>query len=142
MDWKSDWLYALVFRIVECVWKQAQSDGSGEYGPPPDYFVVQETAAGNWERSVCRAPVVRQWIYRGEAFELCGPDNPLPNDEVEYRGMFYSRASFSFHIDSDRKRLLIDYVLGMRYGRGHSYRIVGEGEAARLEPGEGLAWIS
>ncbi len=138
MGWKSDWLYKRIFNEVVNLWTRALRQGTGRFGPPPSALVIIEMRSADWENATFRGEARRQWVYQG--------GEPEPVAELtgggEVRGMFYERGTIAFRIDGNRKRVLLTYVLGPRYGMGAILRVVGQGAKGRLAAGEGPGWIS
>jgi hypothetical protein len=53
--------------------------------------------------------------------------------------MFWQLGLVRFHIDSDRKRVALEYVVGPHYGRGAVFRVAGQGKYGQLRS-EGPVW--
>src|SRR5262245_35997634 len=77
MGWRTDWLYHRIFDEVAQLWKRAQREGRGKFGPAPDSLVVRERSGADWEQVLCLAGVVRAWAYQGAEFD----ELPLAADD-------------------------------------------------------------
>src|SRR5262245_45323306 len=114
MRWQSDWLYQLIFDEVTSLWAQAQHEGAGKFGPPPDRFYIQQYADAQWEQLVCQPPVLRTWAFDGHSRPLLLPILPPPIPDRAIRGMFYVEGVILFHLTNDRKRIVWNHYLGRR----------------------------
>ena len=144
MGWRTDWLYGLVFREIERIWARARKEGAdGRFGPAPDFLVVRQYAGANWIEPECAPPVLREWVYSGGELEPRPPtdsDKPAP---LVRRGMFWDVGAVRFHIAPDRKRVVLTFQIGPLYGRGHAFRVGGQGKTSVLERDpDSRAWIS
>ena len=142
MGWQSDWLYQLVFDEVDRVWHRAIKDGAGRFGPAPTTLLISEMRDADWENARCRGDAHRQWTYQGGQPELVPLAEDGAVDVGEQRGMVYERAAVTFCIDCDRKRIVFNYTLGPRYGRGMVFAVIGQGAKGRLSPTGGTMWVS
>lgn len=142
MGWRTDWLYGLIFHEVQRVWRRAIREGRGKFGPAPSQLLIKEMSDADWELMRSKGRELRKWCYSG------GTPEPLPvEDETteslgEQVGMFYEKGDVRFFIASDRKRVLLTYTLGPRYGRGMAFAIEGQGAKGRLVPTGGPGWVS
>jgi hypothetical protein len=137
--WRTDWLYRLVFKEVAAVWEKVRSEGRS-LGTPPDWLCVQELRRADWENLRCLGPVRRAWSFRSGGLSPLPPEGVDP-DCGEPRGMFYQVGRVRFHI-ADRKRLVFEYTVGPRYGRGVFFRVAGQGKRGRLHLDGPLMWVS
>ena len=141
MGSRSDWLYRLIFEEAARVWDEVVRHALRTGQPAPEYLLIRETAGARWDTGWCAGEVRRSWRYRNGHLEPCRADeNPVESDVVH--GHLYDVGAFAFHIAADRKRVLINYMLGPRYGRGNTYGVRGQGARGRLVDGEGAGWIS
>jgi hypothetical protein len=143
MEWRTDWLYALIFAEVRRVWYRAQRDaasGGGAPGSPPALFVISEYERGDTAKARCFAPALRRWHFRGgEDFGLVEGDAAAPGGRAQ--GMFYDVGRVGFFVAEDRRRVVFEYLLGPRYGGGRLLAVEGEGRSARLAPSaDGAEW--
>jgi hypothetical protein len=144
MGWKTDWLYSLLFRQVEQIWKRVRREAARDpelFGPAPASLCVQECREMDWEQVYCLPPVLREWTCSGVGMEE-RPPGELPQPvRTDPDGSFYRTGLVQFHIAPDRKRVGMVYVLGPHYGRGGVYRVCGQGSTGRLIAGPN-GWIS
>jgi len=145
MEWRTDWLYALIFAEVRRVWYRAQHDavsGGAAFGSAPNLFVVSEYEKGDPSKSRCFAPAKRRWHFRGgDDFGLLDGDVTTVVSGGRPQGMFYDVGRVGFFITEDRRLVVFEYILGPRYARGILLEVEGQGRGARLNPsGEGVRW--
>lgn len=118
MGWQTDWLYQAIFNEYRRAWDKAQQEGRGQFGPASARLIVCEFSDADFERPTCRGDRIRVWTFAGIDFHF------VPNAEFEelrsgeITGMFYTTAVAGFHITGDRKRVVLEYCFGPRYGRG------------------------
>jgi hypothetical protein len=140
MEWRTDWIYALIFAEVRRVWYRARRDAASgaASGSAPNLFVISEYEKGDTAKARCFAPAKRRWHFRGGAdFDLV--DGDAPGGRAQ--GMFYDVGRVGFFVTDDRRLVVFEYILGPRYGRGCLLAVEGEGRAARLGPSdEGAEW--
>lgn len=128
----TDWLYQLVFQRVADLSAELRT----EHVDSPDRFVVDEMSHADWDTAFCSGQVSRTWTHDSEGLKAGQTEEP-----AECRGMFFKVGLVRFHIAADRKRVLFEYRVGPRYGRGFTYRVVGQGKLGRLMP-DGTMWVS
>jgi hypothetical protein len=139
--WRTDWLYRLVFREVADLWAEVRS-GNPEMGRPPELLVIEELGGADCQTARCLPPVRRVWTFGPEGLQ------PRPGDEENLaacagrRGMFWRVGLIRFHVAAGRRRVVFEYVVGPRYGRGLILRVAGQGKKGRLRPEAGPAWLS
>jgi hypothetical protein len=146
--WRTDWLYQLIFDEVARIWTRAiRESTSAIMGPPPDFLLIRECGDADWERVLCRPPILREWTYRGTAFELRASSDAEPLPPLTQQDAFYNYGDVRFHIRPDRKKVVFEYVLGPLYGRGIVHRVVGQGRRGKMrgwlagDP-DSMSWIS
>lgn len=135
MGWKSDWLYRLVFQQFEQAWMKAQAEGASRFGPAPESLLVgqhSETIVDGVS-PYCRGPIARKWCYAGGDWTELESGRSTSVDHA-VRGMFFQTAIGRFCISPDRMTVVIEYVLGPRYGRGFTLTVEGQGDSAVLMP--------
>lgn len=137
--WRTDWMYARIFREVGNLWEEVRT-GDPRMGTPPEQLRVEEMCGADWEGARCLPPVRRVWTF--------GPDGLHPQmgeagpaECGAARGMFWQVGLVRFHVAVDRRRLVLEYAVGPRYGRGRVFRVAGQGKKGRLCP-VGITWIS
>jgi len=143
MQWRSDWLYHLIFDEVVRLWAQAQREGTGTFGPAPDRFYIQQCAAIDWKHLFLQEPILRLWLFQGTLPPILVSAVPPPVLDQTVRGMFFVDGTVQFCITADRKRVIWNHWLGRRYGRGKVFRVVGQGLTAQLEKDPEFGeWVS
>ena len=142
MGWKSDWLYRLVFNYLELAWTTAQRDGECRFGLAPTLLRVTEFFAytdGQQFASLCQPQ--RCWVYNGFEWREEEMLERYPVNSVF--GMFYIEVRGGFFISADRKKVVIEYRFGPRYGRGGVFVVHGQGTRATLLPKlDSIGWVS
>jgi hypothetical protein len=171
MGWKTDWLYVLVFDLVRDLWnsmsrfaeQMTERNGSQPSQPPLDALLVYQCGEADLSRASCRKPILREWVFDGEAFterdseEMADPINPhqkrsshhfavllagLPKP-LEVRGALFVQGMVCFYITADRKHVLFTYQIGPRFGRGSLYSVEGQGQSGRLTlERDAAGWVS
>ncbi|HEX4128833.1 MAG TPA: hypothetical protein VHZ24_02235 [Pirellulales bacterium] len=127
MGWQSDWLYELIFHEVEIV-REAATRHDAKNGQPPNTCFVSEYTDADWERAMNQGSVKRSWILkRGEPIAESDTACNL-GDDSEVDGVFFDKAFVTFHIATDRKRVVFVYFLGPRYARGRILAVQGQGK--------------
>lgn len=142
MGWQTDWLYDLIFHEVERVWRRALREGRGKFGPAPSQFLIKEMCEADWESMRCKGEEHRKWRYSGGSPEHLPAEDETRESLGEQRGMFYEKGEIRFHVAPDRKRVLLTYTLGPRYGRGMALAVQGQGAKGKLVPSGGPGWVS
>lgn len=137
MGWQSDWLYTLVFAKITEVWNGALQNAAEHpdlFGPPPASRRVQECGKIT-KRPVlyCVPPVIREWQFDGTGFALSDPPYINNTDPKPLQIAFFTNPVLRFHIQPDRQKVVVSFVLGPRYGGGYDLLVRGEGPTARLE---------
>jgi len=131
-DWKTDWLYALIFRELDDWCKCFE---------PDEYYLIEERDTD--DGSVCTGAIIRAWRRNLQGIEEITLQEHL--NLTKRRGeiiRFGAEYLARFHIHADRQRVVYgwstNYLVG---GDGGRYRVVGSPEDATLEY-EGGGWIS
>ncbi|HNB71863.1 MAG TPA: hypothetical protein PLS70_12155, partial [Acidobacteriota bacterium] len=137
MGWKTDWLYSLIFAEVRRLWNRArwESERMGpDFGPAPGPLIISEYSDGNFTNATCRGLRKRQWRYSGdEQLTLIEPDDPDISHVSETSDqMFFSVGEVRFSISADRKSLILEHLLGPRYGCGQVFQVHGQGKRGYL----------
>ena len=96
----------------------------------------------DWEVLRCRGDIQRQWRFGGTEPEVLPVDPEGDAGVGEQRGMFYERGDIQFHIASGRRRVLLTYSIGPRYGRGMELAVHGQGKKGKLIPSGQFSWQS
>lgn len=134
-DWRTDWLYGLVFRDADTSWAMCQPDT--EYW---QYVLICEWSEANGP-DCCGKPL-RAW--RRDA------DGLTDISIVEYERLvrtiqnrLYPFILVDFHISNDRKQVVLSHQEANTAGGGNRYVVQGKGEHAKLveDPAAGF-WIS
>lgn len=142
MGWKSDWLYAVVFKMADAVVDKARNDARQLAKASPITWVLAEYSQADWNFPVCGGPVMRTWTKSQcdwqetpEILDVAPPRSKLAD-------FCYPTALISFHVAEDRKRVVLNYSVGPRYAGGRIYRVSGQGIRGKLTPADGPSWIS
>jgi hypothetical protein len=140
-DWKTDWLYKLVFQHFENAWLDVKDDRFLGAIPPEEFLITQFDEMDD-DGGIRRGKPIRFWQYIGDDFiEVQERDNYRESNPVRYPR--YKYATGRFAISPDRKTVYIDYVFGPLYGRGYTFLVQGEGDKAKLVPKPGgFHWLS
>jgi hypothetical protein len=103
---------------------------------------VEETTDADWESAFCRGSIRRAWRLDATGWQPEDAEKEPFRAGGELRGMLWLVGLFRFHVTGDRKRVLFQYQVGPRYGRGMTLRVAGQGRRGRLLPTGGCCWIS
>ena len=153
MKWETDWLYQLILRDIENIWKRAQKDGAGPQGPAPDYLLVSQLAGlTTWKNetdpsrlsAAMTMPVLKQWVFDSSGMRPRTESDAQWGDKRIQRGMFYQFGTVGFHINSERKLVVIQFQVGPRYAGHRVFSVRGQGkkgeDRGRLQPHLDFTW--
>jgi hypothetical protein len=127
MDWKSDWLYKLIFQEVEETW----NNGCRRSKNPAHwrYVLVEEWTSA--DGVMCDGRVVRTWVRDENGLSKISLLAHAKR-KLHARGLMFPFIILLFHIPEDRKRVVLGRIRGSLDGFGSRYLVQGEGEQARL----------
>ena len=114
MSWQSDWLYDLILREVERIWKQRPSRISA--------LRVTEFSEGEFDDWLMCKNASRCWLYNQngiQANDIDQLDDAQPKPNIGHVG---------FHISESRDLVIFFYALGPLHGRGNVFRVIGQGK--------------
>ena len=128
----------LVLGQVDQTWGEVRATATGERGPAPSAFIVNQFAAARWDRAECDGSLVRQWV-RDESGTAERPPSPAELAAVSVRHRMCNEVGeVSFHISAGLDRVVYTYVVGLRFGRGMILRVSGY----QLELDAMSQWVS
>lgn len=147
MGWRTDWLYGCLFEYVETLWRACQKSAMRGSGTPPEIIYILQGGNADWNRPVCKPPLLRAWRYDASGLQKVPIPIQNPYAHEKPHGMFYRAGSMAFHIREDRKYVALVYVVGPLYARGYVYKVIGQGKhgkyRGRLELAEGFPmWVA
>jgi len=136
-DWRTDWLYTLVLRNAENSWEWCSRAPDGKLCR---YVLIEEWSSASDSR--CRGKVVRAWIRDAEGLRAISLEEYKQHKRT-IRGRIYPFVIMEFHIQPDRKRVVLGDRQASTAGRGCRYLVAGEGDQAKLisDPTGGF-WVS
>ena len=137
-DWKTDWIYQLVFREVEDAWQQCLHVRKRD-SKVWRYVLVAETTSTF--DSVCVGRTVRAWVRDESGLREIGLEE-YEQHVKKIRGSIYPFILFTFNISENRQQVAISQREASRAGFGRNYLIEGEGEQAHLVVDAKGGWIS
>ena len=151
MGWKTDWLFALIFREIQRIWNEAnrfaeQISKPEKPQPSLEALRVRQCAGARLGSGFLSPPILREWLFDGADFTELEPTEtflpkrkgkalvpfPLSVRNSESRGALFVEGNVSFYITPGRKQCVLTYQLGPRYGRGIVYEVHGQGTGATL----------
>ena len=126
IDWKSDWLYQLVFQELKDRWLKVR---------PKEFFVTQLDEVGE---NMSKGKPVHFWQFKGDNFV------EIKEDEVkeDENGTYFHRFQYAkgyFAISPDRKNVAVDTVSCPLHDWGGVYSVKGAGDKAKLMHKPGLS---
>lgn len=97
------------------------SKNIAKYGKTPTTAYLEQY--GNYgAEAMLRGQTILKWQMTTDAIEVKElSDYCWTKGNVD--GIYYSQANFGFSISEDMKFVVVEYLLGPRYGRGLSYKI-------------------
>jgi hypothetical protein len=136
-DWRTDWLYGLVLRNAERWWEWCSR--------VPDRKVWRYVLIEEWSSakdSMCRGKVVRSWIRDAEGLREISLEEYKQHKRKIHRRI-YPFIIMEFHIQPNRKHVVLGNRQASTAGRGSRYLVEGEGDQAELIPDPtGSSWVS
>ena len=138
IDWRTDWLYALVFTKADGEWQSCQAAPGRERGK---FVLLEEYSSAS--DSVCAGEVSRAWVRDAAGLqEISLEQHRLHRRALKKRDGF-PFVLFQFHVRPDRKGVVIGTLHGGLCGSGGGYLVEGEGAAAVLAPDpEAGMWVA
>jgi hypothetical protein len=136
-DWRTDWVYALVFREAEKAWQWC-NPAPGEVGR---FVLLEEYSSA--DDSLCGGEVIRAWVRNAAGLQEIGlEEHQMHLQELE-KDDPYPLVLFQFHVRPSRKGVVIGTIHGAMCGSGTGYLVEGEGAAAVLTPDpEAGFWVA
>jgi hypothetical protein len=142
-SWQNDWLYQLVFQFAEKTWKaniwiaERHPDAVDEKGLPKPVLIEEFNESDD---SMVVGPPARAWLRDERGLIPIDQDQASLLKARTHGGILHQ---LQFFIWPDRSHVTIGERCHSRSGSGTRFRVIGEGDVARLEadPGAGF-WIS
>lgn len=131
MDWNKDWLYRLIFKEVETFWNKFAARSV-------EQIHIAEYPDAELQKSYCKGMAMRHWVYSGANVTAVTFDAAKPETIPDIMRQYKKVGALSFHITPDRQHVVWNYMVGYFNEGGYTYRVVDQGEQARLEFAENL----
>jgi hypothetical protein len=143
-DWRTDWLYALIFARAEDSWEEfcrTRNPDSEHWR----YGLIAEWSAADDDPHCCGMPV-RAWAWTRDddgLNEISIRQYEQHMSEKKPEEPAYPFVQVAFHISPDRKHVVYSEHPGPKGGWGRRFIVDGEGESASLRPDpDAGGWIS
>jgi hypothetical protein len=147
VDWKTDWVYKLVFQFFENAWAEAHGNvkhlkNTSYDCPPYEFYIMQYNKVNLNGFLYCRGNPIRFWLYKGDEFKEVLQSYVFPEKNPVHTHV-YRYAHGRFYISPNRKTVVIGVIFGPLYGRGFVFLVRGKGENSRLVHKPGASgWMS
>jgi hypothetical protein len=136
-DWRSDWVYKLIFEQAETAWKHC------EINHDPDiwqYILIEEWSSS--KDGVCKGTVLRLWVRDAKGLREV-PVQSHAKHLSKIKARIFPFIIVEFHIYPDKSGVVVGQQEANTAGHGGSYLIHGGPEKAELVPDpSGGFWIS
>jgi hypothetical protein len=124
--------------LVE-VQNSARESDMNKFGCPPEYVIVRYHDSFN-TKGFKIGKILSAWKISKEKIEMV--DNMNIQPEIKpVDGMYFKEGNFLFSIDFGIKRIILEWFVGPRFGRGFTYNIDSIGNEFAIKRDK-LLWIS
>ncbi len=136
-DWRSDWLYRIIFRKAESSWEFCKRNKDPNYW---QYVLIEEWSSA--QRAFCGGTLLRLWLHDAQGLRQI-PLRSRAEHQRKIHDRIFPFVIISFHIYPDKTRVVYCHREANTAGRGKCYKVVGDDDNAVLvaDPLGGF-WVS